>query len=50
MLAYPVPGSKIVGTRGLRKSEHENKTRGNFYPVPLFAYLSLSLLPRYLRA
>ena len=34
MLAYPVPGSEIVGPRGLRKSEHDNKARGNFYPAP----------------
>ena len=33
MLAYPVSGSEIVGPRGLRESEHDNKTRGNVYPT-----------------
>ena len=47
---FPVPSSEIVRSAELRKRENEKKRVETNPPRQLFAYLSLSHLPHYLRA
>ena len=47
---WPLPSSEMIGSAKLRKREHENKTWWNWSHADIFAYLSLTRNPYYVRA